>query len=325
MKDTSGGQDFLKVLGQRRVNDEVALSDLTYSLMSVSSVFRLAFCEFFEVHLKEPQAWSIEREYPLGGNLRVDLAITNTLGETYLIENKINDRNYHFKEYEESSAGLKAKGLWLIAGHTVTETVPPRWTVRSWSDLVEHLEQSTFAEDEDLIRNFEAYVKGACQMAPIKEIRLEDTALASLFYLNNLFDRIITSFQNPAAKCQLYSRSTWNFDNSNAGKYFTLSINESKTLLYPWLGLTFAEEPCIGIWFDKDTGWGRPVHVHPGLRVGDKSYYQIYWEPRGTWFELKSVHYKTFMTSNRTQQAQILSAFFSEVVDTVVSALKKKA
>jgi hypothetical protein len=254
LSDNLGVLALLRTLGQRRVNDEVALSDFTYSLMSVSSAFRLAFCDFFGVQLKEPQAWSVEREYPLGGNLRVDLALTNHLGETYLIENKINDRNYHFKEYGQSSAGLKTQGLWLIAGHVVAEQAPSKWTVRSWSDLVQHLEQINLTEDEDLIRSFEAYVKGACQMAPIKEIRLDDAALASLFYLNNLFDKIITSFQSPSVHCQLYSRSNSNFDNSNAGKYFTLSINGSKELVYPWLGLTYEDEPCIGIWFDKDTG-----------------------------------------------------------------------
>lgn len=324
MSDNLGALSLLRTLGQRRVNDEVALSDFTYSLMSVSPAFCLAFCKFFGVKLKEPQAWSVEREYPLGGNLRVDLALTNHLGETYLIENKINDRNYHFKEYGESPAGLKARGIWLIAGHHVTEKAPSKWTVRSWSDLVQHLEQSNLAEDEDLIRGFEAYVKGACQMAPIKEIRLDDAALASLHYLNNLLDKIITSFQSPLAQCQLYTRSNWNFDNGNAGKVFTLSINGTKELVYPWLGLSYEDEPCIGIWFDKDPGWGRPVHSHPGFRAGEKIYYKIYWEPSGVWFDFKDPHYKTFMSADLAIQTQLLSSFFSEVINDVASALRAK-
>lgn len=291
--------------------------------MSVSPAFRLTFCEFFGVQLKEPQTWSIEREYPLGSNLRVDLALTNPSGETYLIENKINDRNYHFKEYGESPAGLKARGLWLITGHVVTETAPSKWTVRSWSDLAQHLEQSKLADDEGLVRSFEAYLKGACQMTPIKEIRLNDTALLSVFYLNNLFDKIISSFQSPEAKCQIY-RTSYNFDNGSMGKYLSLSVNGSKELVFPWLGLIYDEEPCIGVWFDKDTGWGRPVHSHSGLQVGEKQYYRIYREPSGTWFELKDPHYESFMASDRTQQAQLLSSFFSEVIIDVALALKQK-
>jgi len=292
--------------------------------MSISSGFRQAFCEFFGVQLKEPQQWSVEREYPLGGNLRVDLALINSDGETYLIENKINDRNYHFKEYEASPVGKQSKGLWLIAGHTVTELAPSKkWTVRTWTELVQHLEQRNWPEDEDLIRSFKAYVKGACQMAPIKEIRLNDEALVSLFYLNNLFDKVISSFQSLDVKCRLY-RTSYNFDNGNMGKYFSISITGSKNLVFPWLGLTYEDEPCIGIWFDKDTGWGRPVHSHPGLRSGDKEYYKIYWEPSGTWFELKDSFYGTFMSSDHEQQAQILCSFFSEVIRNVVSAIKQK-
>lgn len=321
MSETLRIQTFLRALGQRRVNDEVALSDLTYSLMSVSPAFRLVFCEFFGVRIKDPLAWSVEREYPLGGNLRVDLALTSPSGQTYLIENKINDRNYHFKEYGESRAGLKAQGLWLISGHVVTEKPPSKWTVRSWSDLVQHLEQSKLTEDEDLVRSFEAYLKGACQMAPIKEIRLNDEALVSLFYLNNLFDKTISTFQSPTAKCQTY-KTSYNFDNGNMGKYLALSINGSKELLFPWLGLTYEDEPCIGIWFDKDTGWGRPVHSHASLRTGEKNYYKIHRDSNGTWFELKDPHYETFMSSTREQQALILSSFFSEVIQDVASALK---
>jgi hypothetical protein len=106
------------------------------------------------------------------------------------------------------------------------------------------------------------------------------------------------------------------------GKYLTLSINGYKELVFPWLGLSCEDEPCIGIWFDKDKSWGRPVHSHPGLQAGEKNYYKIYREPSGVWFELKDSHYEAFMTANQTQQAQLLSSFFSEVINDVASALK---
>lgn len=79
---------------------EYDLSDITWALCNTSPQFRDYFLHFFFPEMKIEKSIILDREISKDDS-RVDFIIHNK-NETYIIENKINNKNHHFRVYEET-------------------------------------------------------------------------------------------------------------------------------------------------------------------------------------------------------------------------------
>lgn len=120
---------FLESLSYR-VNNENALSDIIWSLCNSSPTFREAFLLFFFPNMRISPEIEIEREI-VKNNSRPDFIIYND-DEVYLVENKINDRNQHFGQYDKTFK-VEPERFGYIANYVIPQPKEgKKYQIRTW-------------------------------------------------------------------------------------------------------------------------------------------------------------------------------------------------
>jgi len=314
---------LFKDLGSR-FSDENDLSDLTWALAKNSETFLKAVVEFFDFRINKEVPTEIIREYPFKEGSRPDFVIVN--GDVlFIIENKIYDRNYHFDQYAKSSApeGKKIEGLGIIVNHTIDDDSKGiaqrnKFKIETWNSLCKFIEKGLVekkfdTESENCIRAYIQYVKEVCSIMEIKEIRF--VMLSALFHFNRLIKKIINEFQRVGFECKLYKASRANGE-SWSGQYFSLNRKGAKTVIYPFFGVYYGEEPpTIYIAFEKD--WCKDIYLkYKGKRKENEIYYieATDWEVS---FCLDDNKFDEFRRAPLEKQELIIKDFFNKVVDEI--------
>src|SRR5438552_8057139 len=118
---------FFEALAER-FPAENDFSDVTYCLCKASPEFMAAFMRFFGFDFNPAVPYEITRELP-GEGARPDFTVEQ--GERcFIIENKINDRNYHFAEYEAAYPNA-------FRGFIANYSIKPQagFVARTWHDF----------------------------------------------------------------------------------------------------------------------------------------------------------------------------------------------
>jgi hypothetical protein len=158
---------FFEYLAIRK-KDENDLSDITWAMCLASDYFKIKFLNFFFPNDKFDNSAIIKREYTGKNNSRVDFYIENSCKEKYIIECKINDRNYHFEQYAEDFEISNDK-MGFISNYKIykkgfiTKTWDELWDIlfKSLSDLQPDTKE--FA----LIKGYLAFLKKVCRLNTI--------------------------------------------------------------------------------------------------------------------------------------------------------------
>ncbi|MEK7880633.1 MAG: hypothetical protein AAB210_01900, partial [Deltaproteobacteria bacterium] len=294
-----------------RMRKENDLSDVTWAMADSCPEFLNLFMQVFgfkDFDQEKPSNISREHsgEYPEGNN-RVDFFVTNG-DNSFIIENKIYDKNYHFKEYSES---FKVKGYGIITNHEIKGADECGFVIRQWCDFVESLKNANFEEtDRPIIKGYISYVKEVCSMKEIKEIRFDK--LNSLYYFSNLIEKII----------QEYNYSLYNTihacGNGDTGKYFILKKGTNE--IWPWFGINYEDDPpVIGLAFDRY--WCKSIFKEYKGKPQKGTMFDIeeykYAGGGSVSFDLPEEKFNEFKEGSKEQQKSILKEFFNNVIDEI--------
>ncbi|MFX0196400.1 MAG: hypothetical protein ACFFCW_09785 [Candidatus Hodarchaeota archaeon] len=303
---------FLKKLGGR-LSKENNLSDITWAIVQTVPAIGRDICEFFGVTTLPNEPMEVQREYPIGDG-RVDLAFI-TEKNTFLLENKIWDRNYHIQEYAEAACSIRNVTLGLISNHRLTSLDSELarrygWKVRYWDEIVGFLSKREFGDSQPLVRGYIDYIKEVCSMVTIHKIRLEDSILHSLFYLNILIKKIIESSSHEHFEYRFYPAQRA-FGPSCSGCYYLLTNITSRKVAYPFFGIEYSETPYIYVCLDD---WSKEIAQKFQSLINKRDDFCEIRKHNGEIdFLLLSKHYQSFNESNLDEQESILRNFFAHV------------
>lgn len=137
------------------------LSNITVALCNASECFKEKFLHFFFPQIKIDEVSSISREIwdTNGMGSRVDVHITTSSDEKYIIEVKKGDRNHHFGQYEDAF-GVDMYHFGYITNYYCREGLDLGYDVKTWSQFYEVLNHSN--DLDSLSLSYMSYLKKVC-------------------------------------------------------------------------------------------------------------------------------------------------------------------
>lgn len=310
-----------------RLCKENHLSDVTWALAKNCPEFQKIFAEFFGFGFNPNLRTEITREDSIGKRNRVDILIEN--GDTvFVVENKIYGKDCHIEQYgrvkkvHDKSVGK----LGLITNYRIDERLGVKsrnynfTDPRTWEEFTQCLEGNlrsgvVSSEWEEVIAGYVEYVKGACSIMKIKEIRFD--SITSLVYFNRLVKKTILQFQSEKFDCQILPASRA-FGEHWSGQYFTLDRKGGGLHICPFFGVDFLDEPpAICFSFENERAWCQEIYTK--LKGSEKKgdFFNIYSDKNEATFELNEEKYKQFIQSPLDRQEALLKEFFGRMVDEV--------
>lgn len=316
-----------------RMCGENDLSDITWALCYTSPLFKETFLKFFfpDIHISDDI--EIEREVAKDDS-RPDFVIHNN-GELLLIENKINDRNQHFGQYD-AAFKVTPERFGYIANYVIPQPDKNKiYKIRTWEDFYELLE-TVKAEDEQeqsLIEGYRLYLRNVCNIIEFTEpMKIE--GIYSLYQFIEILSKLCKRDENH------YTLEIYNvdriFDNSHCGHRAT-GINFELTYkdrsirqTWGWVGIYFDKttpEICIG--FNNAENWGKPVCniIKKNLDEWAEGKFcsKPYLEDNAYWFTFIDGHDRYgqhFDTLSLKEQTDQLKSFMDEVFETIYNMKK---
>ena len=312
-----------------RLYNENDLSDITWAMCYTSSAFKEAFLKFFFEDMEISEDIEINREVSKDDD-RVDFLINNK-GETFLIENKINDKISHFGKYDKTYK-VTPERFGYIANYPISQEKP--YQIRTWEDFYKKLKTTKCDDDieQSLIEGYREYLKKVCNIIDFeKPMNIE--GIYSLYELIEILIKLCKR-QEENFSLSVFTKNRF-YDNSHAdhsvtGINFDLNYRRGSHIKesWGWIGIYFSQEKpiiCIGFW-DID-GWGKPVCSiikKAGAIKKGKLHSESYEEEGAYWLDFVDRE-KTFNTLSLEEQTDMLKSFMDEVLNDIRDyALKLK-
>lgn len=238
------------------------LSDITWALCKVYPEVKILLAQFLGAPASI-RVVELEREFDLGDGCRVDFICW--LDEVPLfIESKLNDQNYHLRQYKEQAHHLYPKfSLALLSKHSLLpadsdEARRLGWTVHRWADFIEHLASQGFAR-ESLIQAYIKYARQVCEMVDIRPLRIDPESLYSLISFYELAKELIDSASHDDFAYIRYKSARSESGPGWTGVYYSITHKPSGIEIWPWfgLGLDGVDDLEAHVFFTLDTNWNR--------------------------------------------------------------------
>lgn len=142
-----------------RFRSENDLSDLTWTMCQTSDKFQFIFLKFFFPFFKKDCSnIYIERERT-NDDSRPDFVLEYN-NQTFVIENKIEDRNHHFEQYLKTFK-IDTDHLGYIANYKIVKT---GFVTHTWKELYLYLEQHIPLEEKTLWEAYLRYIRNVCNI-----------------------------------------------------------------------------------------------------------------------------------------------------------------
>ena len=309
-----------------RLYSENALSDVTWAMCHTCLSFRDAFLHFFFPEMQISEEIEILREVSKDDS-RPDFIIHNN-NVLYIIENKINDQNHHFGQYEKSF-GVTPERFGYIANYIIPQPDPEqKYPIRTWEDFYRHLGLVNVEdkEEQSLIEGYRAYLRSVCSIINFtKPMNIE--GIYSLYQLIEILNKLCKRDEDK------YSISVYNqgrtydnkyTDHSVAGINFEINLKKSKIQAWGWVGIYFSEEiPTICIGFSKKENWGQSICtlLAKAKDLTDGKYSSApYEEGDAYWFDYidgKETYEEWFDKLTLEEQTAQLKGFMDEVFNLI--------
>lgn len=311
-----------------RMFKENDLSDITWTLCITSPLFRDYFIHFFFPGMDIEKSIILDREISKDDS-RVDFIIHNN-DETYIIENKINDKNHHFGVYEKVY-NVTPERFGYIANYKIEQPFEGKnYAIRTWKDFHVHLQKlkSDDIKEQELIDGYKIYLRNVCNIILYEE-PMNTNGIYSLFelieVLSELCERAEDNFEIEHTNIGCHYNGGYKNNNKELGVTFKLTFK--KTLFaetYGWIGIFFErKEPliCIGF-YDKET-WARELcsilndKTIPAGKLCSEPYSDDY----GKWFNFTK-HDELNKCSSIEEQKNMLKEYMDEVIEEIYKQIK---
>ncbi len=315
---------FLENLSYR-VNNENALSDIAWSLCNVSPVFKEAFLHFFFPDMQISSEVEIEREISKDDS-RPDFIIHNG-EELYLIENKINDHNHHFGQYDKTFKVVPER-FGYIANYVIPQPKQDKqYQIRTWEEFYRLLGtiQSESEQEQSLIMGFREYLKNVCNIIDFtKPMNIE--GIYSLYQLMEILNKLCNREEDNFT-VKVYNQNRC-YDNSHAthwimGVNFEVTFKQPKLQSWGWIGIYFNEDiPLICMGFHDIKNWGKTAcdlirKNGTDSKIGNFTS-EPYYEDNAYWFNFedgKDTYEDCFNKLSLDEQIEQIKSFMDEVFD----------
>jgi hypothetical protein len=225
-----------------RANKENAVSDVLYA--ALSSVDKLYAIFAHKLALPRTPPARIVREYA-NGWCRPDFLLMPDSGTPVILEVKLFDTNYHYREYSQIRIDGAQPRIALLSAHQPIERLNG-WDVLPWQDILHEMEQTT----DDFILALAQFFREATMTEKLETIAFGRPK--GMLYLNRALKHTIASYGSSKAICALNNGGK-SFDKDCSGYYYSLtSISRPERAVYMWFGLTYDEEyEGIDLWVEK--------------------------------------------------------------------------
>lgn len=316
--------NLLKILSGR-LYKENNLSDILWATFQTTKEIQDAFLRFIGFETLIGSALNIKREEDIGNGYRIDLLIESNEIQIF-IENKIWDKNYHFKEY---SSCLKEKvinkNLILVSAHQLQPDVLEvsktlGWKVLYWSDFSKKLIEDFANNNSENVKDLAEYINSICFVPVYDRVTLNAETLQSLKHLNSMFLSLIMNEKSEQYTCSHYKAHARAIQPTYYGCYYQLKMNNSKSSAWPAIGLDFEANPRLCIWLDNN--WNQQIveklkKDNICAMDGIKTEY----DDDAFTFELNSEGYNAFLKGSKEEQFTVLTTFFKNVNAEIVKHL----
>jgi hypothetical protein len=303
--------NFFRALSDR-ITKENAMSDILSAALHSSENVQKALGKV--IGRDFPDQFTITREfYDRESGLRPDFAISFPQAKPFLIEVKILDKNYHFKEYANTPINHQKPDKILISAHKPKVT-HPQWKIILWSDFINKLEEM----DDDISKALAIYLRRVTMSEKIKAIRFNSPM--GMLYLNRALKETITANQGSNYTCHLYPNRT-GFGENCSGHYYTLKGNATgKDIAWPYFGIYYWEDAgdeyfwiCISLLKERDWQSVDEKKYKSVAKALKKKYGKNFedLEAEGIiWMDENG--YNKFLKENKEHQQARLKKFFSD-------------
>jgi hypothetical protein len=322
-------ENFFEHLAERLCNEN-SLSDVTYALAKTSWQFMsILMCDFFEFDFAHEPPYDVEREPPSSSG-RPDFLVRQE-ERSYLIENKIYDYNYHFRQYHEGFKDkIPCKRQAFISNYRVDlstikndfkdgiaedELQEIRKRTKTWAELVKLLEGriSGFPDDD---------VRRVCQMEKLQKVG-DLSNLSNLHRFNILVEHVVkNTILKTDVRKEFYPTKTREHGESWSGRYMQLS-KEGGATLYPSMGIWFGREqetPVIYLSFEQD--WNSTLYAAMKDQKLAGQTFTFREHDQQLEFTLQT-DAKSFAGQDLDLQTQTLEVFLNEVVEAIIPFWKQ--
>lgn len=311
-----------------RMFKENDLSDITWTLCITSPLFRDYFIHFFFPNIKIEKSITLDREMAKD-NSRVDFIIQNK-EETYIIENKINDKNHHFGVYEDTY-NVPPERFGYIANYKIEQpTKGKNYAIKTWENFYSHLQhlKSVDIVEQELIDGYKTYLRSICNINSFDK-PMNTKGIYSLFelieILSELCERNEEHFKIERYEINRSFSGSYKNTHKALGVLFKLDYNkQAASEYYGWIGIYFErEEPLICMGFYDKENWAkelcRIVYEKP-ISAG-KLCSESYSADNGIWFNFIK-HDEFNKCSSIDEQKNMLKEYMNEVVEKIYEQIK---
>lgn len=320
-----------------RQNSENDLSDIIYAACESSESFKELFIHFFFPEIDNPSEIYMERESSQK-NSRVDFLLISD-DYTYIIENKIYDRNQHFGEYDKAF-NIPPERFGYITNYDVFEKknyyLSQGYRIHTWKEFYHYLLLHT--EEDEISKCVLNYIKSVCSIISIKEtMKLSSLTSLTIFFeiLKKIFnvetDQYISEYYINNCKQETF----WGgnicepHDNCVVGRYFEVrfkNIRGSLNTTCGWLGIYFNDiesKPTIRIGIREDKYWSGKAYNVITNNINKKSEWYI--KNDVVWKDLTDEEFTKLENSNSIEeQKNILSTFYTSTIDYIANLIEQK-
>ncbi len=302
------------------------LSDITWAMCQTCEDFRNLFLKFFFPKIKIVPDIIIEREKATEGS-RPDFYIENG-NELYLIENKINDKNHHFGQYDDAFNVSPEKFGYITNYSIIDADIRQKgYKIHTWEELYNYFCKQEISDEnsKSLIEGYLEYVKKVCSIIKIeKPMRLN--GLYSLYSLVEIIENKLSKRDEDDFTILIDSSSHSNrmcgggVANGVTGVNFHLKYKTIDLETYGWFGIFYYfEKPTINVGFYNANGWGKKyiemVSKYKEKWSDHESFNQPYFEDVYLWFDMSQNLYNKFETSDSVEEQEaILKKFMDDVI-----------
>lgn len=326
----------------KRLNKENDLSDITWAMCNSSTAFRNAFLKFFFPEMDISKNVYIKREAPNeDAASRPDFVINNG-GVIYIVENKINDKNHHFGQYDKDF-NIPPKRFGYIANYKIfqkntTSDSSEEYRIKTWEEFYDYLGDLNIEQqnEKQLIIGYSNYIKSVCAIIKFKKA-MNINGIYSLYQFNTILKKLCNCDEKEYSISVFHeNRCYWDhyIMNGFEGINFNVSFKNVKMKdTYGWIGICFTEvNPLITLGFNAMKGCGKPVYEildkhKKELKEGRyfcKPYYDDDEGP-GYWFDFKeSKEFKNerFNKLSINEQESELRSYVNEVISFIIGLCK---
>lgn len=255
------------------------LSDITYAMCQSNQIFRQFFVDFFfkDRHIDAQQV-SITREYRFEDSRPDFLIETRDPKEIFIVEVKINDRNQHFKQYEDAlkrlcnEVGIKINDDWKnrigyitnyrIDTREVKEAKGFERGMYTWEELYKQLAEKAYGKDlleDEMINGYRQILKAVCGFIDIGKFTINLGDFEAVKQSMKWFEQVVAVNDcNVVPYNGYYQQACMKY--WRIGRFFEVKNYCRNQSVWGWIGVYLVEEgaECV-IAFEDKRGWGDKV------------------------------------------------------------------